>query len=177
MKKTTNIDKISNAIIKNASTELSQVLNVLDLEFEDLYFLIRDLSDKEKDEVITIVINKLLKELKSNITIEKYREIARNVDEITDYYTSKKKEFDVVIEEGDQIANELLFKVIGRNEKQLDLPIDISCVKKYCLSSEIKKDQVYDVLLWIVIRYVAIVQCLSWQEYLKDYEANKEENL
>lgn len=179
MKKTTNdIEKISNAIIKNASAEISQVLDVLDLEFEDLYFLIRDLSDNEKDEIISIVINKLLEELKSNITMEKYRKIARDVDEITDYYTSKKKEdFDAVIEEGDQIANELLFKVIGRNDQQFDLPIDIASVKKYCLSSEIKKEQVYDVLLWIVIRYVAIDRCLNWQEYLKDYEADKEENL
>ncbi len=178
MKKTTNrIEEISVAIIKNASNELTKVLDILDLEFEDLYFLIRNLTDEDKDKVFTIVINKLLEKLKTNITMEKYREIARNVDEITDYYTSKKDDFDTIIEEGDQIANEFLFKVIGYNKQEFDLPLDISCIKKYCLSSEIKKEQTYDVLLWIVIRYVAIDKCLSWQEYLKDYEANKEENL
>ena len=178
MEKTTNnIDKISATIIQNASAELSNVLEVLDLEFEDLHFFIRNLSDEDKDKVISIVINKLLEDLKTNITMEKYKEIARKVDEITDYYTSKKKEdFDGVIEEGDQIANELLFKVIGRNGQRFDLPIDISCVKKYCLSSEIKKEQVYDVLLWIIIRYIAIDRCLSWQEYVENYEANKTED-
>lgn len=178
MKKTTrSIDEISKAIIETANTELEKVLEVLDLEFEDLFFLIRNLSDNDKDKVISNIINELLENLKSNITMEKYREIARDVDDITDYYTSKKEEFDVVIEEGDQIANDLLFKVIGRNDQKLDLPIDISCIKKYCLSSEIKKDQIYDVLLWIIIRYIAIERCLSWQEYLKDYNANKQENL
>ena len=93
---------------------------------------------------------------------EKYHEIARDIDEITDYYMSKKEEFDVVIEEGDYIANELLFKVIGYNNQQLDLPIDVSCIRKYCLSSKIKTEQVYDVLLWIVIRYVTIQKCVSY---------------
>lgn len=174
MKKIINqIEEISAAVIRNASAELRKVLDVLDLEFEDLYFLIRDLSDEDKDQVITIVINKLLEKLKTNITMEKYQEIAKDVDEITDYYRSKKEKFDSIIEEGNQIANELLFKVIGYNEQELDLPLDISCIKKYCLSSKIKKEQVYDVLLWIIIRYVAIDERLSWQVYLNDYEANK----
>ncbi len=130
MKKTTNrIKEISVAIIKNASNDLTKVLDILDLEFEDLYFLIRNLSDEDKDKVFTIVINKLLEKLKTNITMEKYREIARNVDEITDYYTSKKEDFDTIIEEGDQIANEFLFKVIGYNKQEFDLPLDISCIK------------------------------------------------
>ena len=176
MKKTTDrIDEISKAIIRNASEELTKILDVLDLEFEDLYCLIESLTDDEKDRVITIGINKLLEELKSIITMEKYKEIAKDVDEITDYYTSRQKEdFDVVIEEGDHIANDLLFKVIGYKGQQFDLPIDISCIKKYCLSSEVKKEQVYDVLLWIIIRYVAIQKCISFKEWRKDYDSNKE---
>ncbi len=174
MKRNTNlIEEISAAIFKNASKDLAKVHDVLDLEFEDLYFLIRNLSDEDKDKVFTIVINKLLEKLKTNITMEKYRELARDVDEITDYYKSKKENFDTIIEVGDQIANEFLFKVIGHNKHKFDLPLDVSYIKKYCLSSEITKNQTYDVLLWIVIRYAAIDECLSWQEYLKYYEANE----
>ena len=175
MKKTTDrIDEISKAIIRNANEELTKVLDVLDLEFEDLYCLIENLSNEEKDKVISIVINKLLDKLKSRITMDFYRKIARDVDEITDYYTSKRDGFDAVIEEGDQIANDLLFKVIGYKGQQFDLPIDISCIKKYCLSAEIKKEQVYDVLMWIIIRFVAIDRRISWQDYLDDLKANRE---
>ena len=61
MNKTTDrIDEISKAIIRNAGDELTKVLDVLDLEFEDLSFLIDDLSNEEKDKVISITINKLL---------------------------------------------------------------------------------------------------------------------
>ena len=164
MEKTNNkIDEISKIIIKNASEEIKKIHGVLDLEFEDLYSFFENLSNDEKDEVISIIINKLLDNLKSKITMESYRKIVRNVDEITDYYASKKDEFDVIIEEGDKIANDLLFKVIGYKGQQFDLPIDISCVKKYCLSSEIKKEQVYEVLMWIIIRYIAIDNCISCQ--------------
>ena len=159
---TDRIDEVSKAIIENTSKDIAKVLDALHLEFENLSFLINNLSNNDKDRVIAMAINKLLEELKSNITMEKYHEITRDIDEITDYYMSKKEEFDVVIEEGDYIANELLFKVIGYNNQQLDLPIDVSCIRKYCLSSKIKTEQVYDVLLWIVIRYVTIQKCVSY---------------
>ena len=159
---TDRIDEVSKAIIENTSKDIAKVLDALHLEFENLSFLINNLSNNDKDRVIAMAINKLLEELKSNITMEKYHEIARDIYEITDYYMSKKEEFDVVIEEGDYIANELLFKVIGYNNQQLDLPIDVSCIRKYCLSSKIKTEQVYDVLLWIVIRYVTIQKCVSY---------------
>ena len=161
-RKTDRIDEVSKAIIENTSKDIAKVLDALYLEFENLSFLINNLSNNDKDRVIAMAINKLLEELKSNITMEKYHEIARDIDEITDYYMCKKEEFDVVIEEGDYIANELLFKVIGYNNQQLDLPIDVSCIRKYCLSSKIKTEQVYDVLLWIVIRYVTIQKCVSY---------------
>ena len=160
-RKTDRIDEVSKAIIENTSKDIAKVLGALHLEFENLSFLINNLSNNDKDRVIAMAINKLLEELKSNITMEKYHEIARDIDEITDYYMSKKEEFDVVIR-GDYIANELLFKVIGYNNQQLDLPIDVSCIRKYCLSSKIKTEQVYDVLLWIVIRYVTIQKCVSY---------------
>ena len=146
------IDEISKAIIRNAGDELTKVLDVLDLEFEDLSFLIDDLSNEEKDKVISITINKLLEKLKTNLTIDFYRKITRDVDDITD----------------------LLLKVIGYKGQQFDLPIDISCIKKYCLSAEIKKEQVYDVLMWIIIRYTAIDRRISWQKYLDDLKENRE---
>ena len=105
--------------------------------------------------------------------ITEYRAGRQNIDDITDYYASKKEEFDAVIEEGDTVANDILFKVIGKNGRKIKLPIDIKTIKDYCLSTEIKKEQIYDTLMWVALRYIAISRCLSWNEWLQEYERNK----
>lgn len=63
--------------------------------------------------------------------------------------------------------------MIGYNKRTIELPINISIIKKYCLSSEIKKEQVYDAHMWIAIRYSGIIKCIEWQEYFKNYNENK----
>ena len=93
--------------------------------------------------------------------MEQFREVSRDVDEITDYYASKKEEFDAVIEEGDTVANDILFKVIGKNGRKLSLPIDISIIKEYCFSTKLKEEQFYDALMWITLRYIDILRCIS----------------
>jgi hypothetical protein len=45
-------------------------------------------------------------------------------------------------------------KVIGKNGRKLSLPIDISIIKEYCFSTELKEDQFYDALMWIILRYI-----------------------
>ena len=52
------------------------------------------------------MINNELEKLKS-LTMEQFKSIARDVDETTNYYASKKEEFDAVIEEGDTVANDI----------------------------------------------------------------------
>lgn len=119
------------------------------------------------------MINNELEKLKS-LTIEQFKSVARDVDEITDYYASKKGEFEAVIEVGDTVASDILFKVIGHNGRKIKLPIDIKTIKDYCFSTELKKEQLYDALMWIALRYIAISRCLSWKEWLQEYENNKE---
>lgn len=58
-----------------------------------------------------------------------YNKVSKNVDEITDYYSSKKDGFDAVVEEGDNVANDILFKVIGHHDRKLELPIDVDILK------------------------------------------------
>ena len=72
------------------------------------------------------------------------------------------------------ILSDDMGKVIGKNGRNIKLPIDIKTIKNYCLSTEIKKEQIYDTLMWIALRYIAISRCLSWNEWLQEYENNKE---
>lgn len=163
MTKNDKIDDISKSIIEYTDEKVTNILEVLDINFEDMYFLLIRLTDEEKDQVINIVINKLLEQLKSTITLEKCYEIREQVDRVTSFCVSQKNDFDIIIEEGNHIANEILFKVISCNEL-FNLPIDIIGIKKYGLSSKIGLEQVYDVLFWIIIRYIAIIKCLTWQK-------------
>ena len=155
-----NINELSCNFIEEIETNILKIIEVLNLEFDSLINNFNKLPSDDKDLVIEFTINKLLSELKLKITIEKYQLITRKVDEITDYYASKRNDFDVILEEGDKVANDLLFKVIGLNKRSIELPIKLDTIKNFCLSSDIKEDLVYDTLLWIIIRYVSILKCL-----------------
>ena len=155
-----NVNDLSYNLIKEIEGNVSKIIEVLDLEYESLVRNFKKLSKTKKNLVLEFTINKLLEELKKKVTIEKYQLITRHVDEITDYYASKKNDFDVILEEGDKVANDLLFKVIGLNKRKIELPIKLDAIKNFCLASDIKEDLVYDVLLWIIIRYITIIKCL-----------------
>ena len=163
-----NIEEVAKditGVMENRLSKISEVLN-LDLN-EDVIKTIDNLStNEERDKLMGIIINKQLEKLKKIITMEKFSDVSRDVDDITDYYASKKEDFDAVIEEGDHIANDILFKVIGHNDRKIDLPIDISMIKDYCFSSSLKENQFYDTLTWIALRYIAISKCISFQECL-----------
>lgn len=167
------VKEVARVISNTMERDLTKVQEVLDLDLNDLIQIVDRLDKSDQDEVYSIMINNELNKLKS-MSIEQFKSVARDVDEITDYYASKKKEFDAVIEEGDTVANDILFKVIGKNDRKLSLPISISIIKDYCLSTEIKEEQINDTLAWITLRYVAILRCLSWKKYLENYENNKQ---
>jgi len=167
--------EVATLISNTMERDLSKIQEVLDFDLDELIQIIGRLDKKQQDEVYSIMINNELEKLKS-ITIEQFNSVKRDVDEITDYYSSKKKEFDVVIEEGDTVANDILFKVIGINNRKISLPIDISNIKNYCFSTELKEEQFYDALMWITLRYIAISRCLLWKKAEEEYEKNKEVN-
>lgn len=165
-----NVEELAFSITRTMETDLTKVQEVLDLDLNDLIGIIDRLSDDERDKVVSIIINKQLEKLKA-ITMEQFNSIKRDVDEITDYYASQKEDFDAVIEEGDYLANQLLFKVM---KDKLELPINISIIKKYCFSTELKEKQFYDAFMWIALRYIAISRCIIWQKCEEEYKKNKE---
>ena len=164
--------EIAVSISNTMDRELNKVQEVLDLDLDELIQVVKRVDKSKKDKVCSIMINNELEKLKT-LTMDQFKEVSRDVDEITDYYASKKEEFDAVIEEGDTVANDILFKVIGKNDRKIKLPIDIKTIKDYCLSSEIKEDQIYDTLVWIALRYIAISRCISWNKWLQEYEKNQ----
>lgn len=57
---------------------------------------------------------------------------------------------------------------------KLEIPIDISIIKKYCFGAELKEEQFYDVFILIALRYIAISRCIIWQKSEEEYKKNKE---
>lgn len=172
IKEKRDVKEVARVISDTMERDLKKVQEVLDFDLDELIQIIDRLDKSDRDQVCSILINQELEKLKS-LTMEQFKEVSRDVDEITDYYASKKEEFDAVIEEGDTVANDILFKVIGKNGRKLSLPIDISIIKEYCFSTELKEEQFYDALMWIALRYIAISRCISWNNWLKEYEKNK----
>ena len=173
MKKKINavkVEELSSSILNTMERNLANVQEMLDLDLNDLIKIVDKLSNEEKDLFSNVIINTQLKKLKS-LTIEQFKSVARDVDEITDYYTSKKDGFNPVVEEGDYIADQLLLKVI---DDKLQLPIDIEVIKKYCFSTELKEEQYYDTFMWIALRYIAISRCIICQKCEEEYKKNKE---
>lgn len=164
MNKNINVEELASSLTKTMEMNLSKVQEVLDLDINDLIDIVERLPIEDKDKVVSIIINNQLEKLKTTLTIKKYKEIIRDVDEITDYYASKKEDFDVVIEEGDNVSNDILLKVIGNNDRKIELPVDIDIIKNYCFSTELKEEQFYDTLMWIALRYIAISGCLMIKE-------------
>ena len=109
------------------------------------------------------------------MSIEQFCKIKRDVEDITEYYVNSSDEYDIV-EEGDSIADDILFKVLGYNNRKMQLPIDISIIKKYCFSADIKEEKFYDTLVWIAMRYIAISTTNSYYNWKENYNRENRSN-
>ena len=155
-----------NKITRKMVSSLSQIVEIQEYNLDDLTILIRDLKESEKEKIIEEIINNQLIELKEK-TEKKVRNVFKQVDEITDYFIKVYDDSDI-INESDDIANDLLFKALGKNGRKLEFPINISYIKNYCLSSNISGNQLYDSLVWIALRLVAINYCIKYHEGLEE---------
>ena len=166
----------ANKITSKMVSDLSKVIEVQEFTLDDLTIIINDLKNEQKEKVIEEIINNQLNELKNNKDID-IRKVFKQVDDITDYFIKYYDDDSDIVSECDQIADDLLFKAIGRNERKLELPIDISYIKKYCLTSNIKPNEIYDALIWIIIRYIGLERCYTWNnEHNKEIEENSSKN-
>lgn len=155
-----------NRITRKMVSSLSQIVEIQEYNLDDLTILVRDLKESEKEKIIEEIINNQLIELKEK-SEEKVRNVFNQVDDITDYFIKVHDDTDI-INESDDIANDLLFKALRKNGRKLEIPINISYIKNYCLSSNISDNQLYDSLVWIALRLVAINYCIKYHDGLEE---------
>ena len=161
-----NIDYVQ-SITKKMTLNLSNVIKVQSYTLDELTTSIQNLKNDEKEKILENIINNQLLELK-NIPEETIISVFKQVDEITDYFIKFYDDNSDIVSECDDIANDLLFKALGKNNRKLELPINLSYIKNYCLSSSIKDIQLYDSLVWISLRLVAISYYIKYNDGLEE---------
>lgn len=170
-----NLELLATSIRDEIKNNAVKILEVSNLNLDDLVRKMSNLNDEEKDNVISKIINNQLVQLKKELSIEQFRKIKKDVENITEYYINSSDEYDIV-EEGDSIADDILFKVLGYNNRKMQLPIDISIIKKYCFSADIKEEKFYDTLVWIAMRYIAISATISYYNWQENYNRENSSN-
>lgn len=154
------IEEISFTITRTITNDINKIFEVLDLEFDDIVQVIDKVyNNEDKNKIILLAINEQLKNLETKLTIKKYRQVCKKVEDVTYYYTSKEKEFKEIIKVGNDISKEILLYIIDEN---IELPIDILTIKKIFLSANIEETQLYKILIWILIHYIAISKSIIW---------------
>lgn len=156
----------ANKITIKMKANLSKIIEVQEYTLDELTIIINDLKRDQKEEVIEEIINNQLNELKDKDDKE-IRKVFKQVDDITDYFIKYYDDDSDIVSECDQIADDLLFKAIGRNKRTLELPLKVSYIKNYCLSSNINNNQIFDSLVWIALRLVAISYCIKYNDSLE----------
>ena len=161
----------ANKITTKMTSNLSKVIEVQEYTLDDLTIIINDLKKEQKEEIIEEVINNQLNELKDKDD-KKIRKVFKQVDDITDYFIKYYDDDSDIVSECDEIADDLLFKTIGRNNRSINIPININYIKEYCLSSSISNNQIYDSLVWIALRLIAINYCIKFNEVIEKDSSN-----
>ena len=127
----------------------------------DLIDNTKKLSNEDTDKVLESLLNKYLKLLKPLYTKEKIRKISKKVDDLTDFFMDVKNDDDVIVSDGDFIADDLIAKVMNNNDRKIKLPIKIDYIKEYCITSLVKEKDINKELVWIILRIATIYYCLK----------------
>ena len=102
-------------------------------------------------------------------SIDSLKEISKQVNDIIDFFNFHKDDlkdnidYCSIIEEAEDITSDLYSKVTNVNDRNIELPIKITFLKTYCISSNIKDNDIIRVLTWIVLKLSVIYHCLPKQ--------------
>lgn len=155
-----NLNEYVDVVCENISSKL-KIIDGIEYHYElsSLIDNTKKLSSEEIDKVLEKLLNKYLELLKPIYTKEKFSSISRKVDDITDFFT--KDNDSTMVSDGDLIADDLLCKLINDNGRSLKLPVQIEYLKEYCVTSLVKKSNVNNEIIWIILRLATIYYCLN----------------
>ena len=150
------------------------ILKIKDIKYH--YYLdkllttkFNNLKEKDKELILEELINYYLTEIKNLKSQIPLKEISKQVNDIIDFFNFHKDDlkdnidYCSIIEEAEDIASDLSSKATNVNDRNIELPIKITFLKTYCISSNIKDNDIIRVLTWIVLKLSVIYHCLPKQ--------------
>lgn len=153
-------------------SEVRGILNTLDLNINDLGSILENYNTKEKEFVISSILNDNLSEIKG-ITKLEYSKIEHWVDTVMSFYTSDRTGFNSIIKKvGNKLANQILFEEISYNEKNNCDEVDIAFIKNKYLSSIGDENTITSIFAWIILKYIAIQRSITFFQVEEDDEDN-----
>ena len=153
-----NLDKIDNCeknIINTLDNKFSKIKNnYKHYELKALTPEMLELTNEELNQVLEKIINKKLLEIRnSNLSFKTVYDRRREIETFEEsFYLT----FNDSNEEGETIAWDLVAKVLKRNNREIELPIDINKLIQYSIHSSIDNSNVKDTLLWLALEVFAI---------------------
>jgi len=171
MQKNNELNNYISTITNNFN---NTILKIKDLKYH--YYLdklltteFNNLKEKDKELILEELINYYLTEIKNLKSQISLKEISKQVNDIIDFFNFHKDDlkdnidYCSIIEEAEDIASDLYSKVTNVNDRNIELPIKMTFLKSYCISSNIKDNDIIRVLTWIVLKLSVIYHCLPKQ--------------
>lgn len=145
-------------VLEDKIKEITSIKYHYDLE--ELTSSINKLSESEIDIVLEKLINERLEEIKNSPNKDKYKDNIRSFEEITEFFIDNNDESSVS-EEGSYVVSDLINKVIGVNDRSINLPVKIDYIKDFCIRNIIDKKDMRKTLLWIVLELTVVSYYLN----------------
>lgn len=151
------ITEYTNQIFNEMYYEFGEIAKIQNYSLENIFKSIDDLKLDDKEKILEDLINIQLNKLKNEADEKKIKSNHRMIENILDYY-------EIYDDIADGIANQLLYKIIGTHEETLDLPVNISDIKKYFFIYNLDNNQLSKALNWILIKLTTIRYCIEFNK-------------
>ena len=160
------IDTISHKF-ENSTKKIMAIEYHYDLE--KIFSITDNLSLKEKYSLYETLINDYLKKIKSLKNHPSMNDIAKDINDITEFYdytyeVDKQKEESTLyeaMEEADDIVDDLYLKLIGVNGRNLKLPIKLDDIINLQIRGIINSDDIEKVIYWVILKLSVLYNYLS----------------
>ena len=160
------IDTISHEF-ENSTKKIMAIVYHYDLE--KIFSITDNLSLKEKYSLYEALINDYLKKIKSLKIHPSMNDIAKDINDITEFYDytygvdDQKEESTLyeAMEEADDIVDDLYLKLIGFNGRNLKLPIKLDDIINLQIRGIINSDDIEKVIYWVILKLSVLYNYLS----------------
>lgn len=160
------IDTISHEF-ENSTKKIMAIEYHYDLE--KIFSITDSLSLKEKYSLYESLINNYLKKIKSLKNHPSMNDIAKDINDITEFYDytygvdDQKEESTLyeAMEEADDIVDDLYLKLIGFNGRNLELPIKLDDIINLQIRGIISSNNIEKVIYWVILKLSVLYNYLS----------------